>query len=676
MIGRYQIEKLLGKGNFGEVYRAIDSQLDRSVAIKLTWRDYDEEHAQLFLAEAKMLASLDHPHILPVFDVGRHESGAYYVVSKLIDGSDLETELSARKFDVKETTGLVASIADALHHAHQRGLVHRDVKPANILLDKGGSAYLADFGISLSDDDLGRGPGYAGTPCYMSPEQVSGNSHRLDGRADIFSLGVVLYEMLSGKKPFRADSRDELVHQITSMPPKPLRQTDDAIPVWLEESCQKALSKQVEQRYSTATDFAEALRDKTSKGNAVSENAVVPSSTESSANRSWSLRAKVFVGFMVALFVVIASYVGMNAFNVDRAISVDILTQRSQGEFQPINSLLPLRPGDFVRFDVQLNRPSYVRAYWINRRGEPLEIFVAEASGAEQRSVRSLESPTEPDLGWPVSFSADEDNHMESLVVVVDDQPIDDLIRETRTSSSALTDYSLPSYPKDFGDTQEEYDRALESWIGGLAAQFEVVKAIGIPTAEADPLKADFRLRISRDDSMFADIESFGALRNDDLVRFVVHLNRPANLRLIWVDSEGKPVEVFPNDPENGFQGSNPVSSLQSPLGGLAEGWPLEGLAGTEVCILLVGSQPLNSIDLDEFQLARLDQVSSPRVARFFATKDSVSISEPTATRSLGTKSRRVDNSVLQLMDKLRKLDGVEVVQVLTIPHVDVGATH
>jgi len=260
-IGRYRIEKVLGEGGFGLVYLAYDDQLQRLVAIKVPHRERisKPEDAEAYLAEARIVASLDHPHIVPVHDVGRSDDGLCFIVSKFIDGTDLATRLQESRLSTQETVELVATVAEALHYAHKRGLVHRDVKPGNILIDKSGMAYVADFGLALKEEDYGKGGGVCGTPAYMSPEQANGEGHRVDGRSDIFSLGVVFYELLTGRRPFRGDMIEVLI-QIVADEPKPPRQIDDLIPKELDRICLKALSKRASERYSTAMDMAEDLR--------------------------------------------------------------------------------------------------------------------------------------------------------------------------------------------------------------------------------------------------------------------------------------------------------------------------------------------------------------------------------------------------------------------------------
>ncbi len=261
-LGRYSVEARLGAGGFGVVYRGYDDRLERLVAIKVphAWRFHSPGDIARFLQEGRHAARLDHPSIVPVYDVGQTET-CCYIVYKLIEGSSLADRLCQGLLPHDQAVHITAEVAEALAYAHQQGLYHRDIKPGNILLDRAGKPYIADFGVAVREQDLAKQQGLAaGTFPYMAPEQVRGEGHRIDGRADVYSLGIVLYELLTGRRPFEAESREELVDQILHREAKPLRQVRSAIPRELDRICLRAISKRVTDRYPTAGDMAEELR--------------------------------------------------------------------------------------------------------------------------------------------------------------------------------------------------------------------------------------------------------------------------------------------------------------------------------------------------------------------------------------------------------------------------------
>jgi eukaryotic-like serine/threonine-protein kinase len=269
-LGRFLLLEERGAGSFAQVFRAWDPELEREVALKLPRAGTLASTAdtERFLREARSAARLHHPGIVTLHEIGQLEDGTCFLVEEFIQGPTLAQRLRQHSLDPRDAALLVAQVARALHYAHEQGVIHRDLKPANILLEEkeaNGSASffprITDFGLAkrVTEEQSLTQPGQMlGTPAYMSPEQARGEANRVDPRSDLFSLGVILYEMLTGERPFQGHG-PRLLAQILEDEPRPPRQLHDKVPRDLEVICLKCLAKSPVRRYATALALAEDL---------------------------------------------------------------------------------------------------------------------------------------------------------------------------------------------------------------------------------------------------------------------------------------------------------------------------------------------------------------------------------------------------------------------------------
>jgi len=299
---RFEVLKRAGVGAFGSVWKAHDKELGRTVAVKVPRRDQlDERETQRFLQEARNAAQLKHPNIVSVYEVGCYEEGVY-IVAEYVEGQSLDELLKQQPPTAHQAAELCGVIAEAVHYAHEAGVIHRDLKPANIIVDADGVPHITDFGLArrTSDDATLTADGrLLGTPAYMSPEQVQADSRQIDHRTDVYALGVLLFELLTGERPFRG-SVQMLIHQVMETEAPRVRELNSGIPRDLENICAKCLEKDPRRRYQNARLLAEDLQ-RFVGGEPVTARPLAPPIRV----WRWCRRNRLAAGLMAAVFLVL-----------------------------------------------------------------------------------------------------------------------------------------------------------------------------------------------------------------------------------------------------------------------------------------------------------------------------------------------------------------------------------
>jgi serine/threonine protein kinase len=424
-IGRYRVQRLLGSGGFASVYLAWDGQLERQVAIKVPLATHLEPEADRprFVEEARAVARLRHTGIVGLFDTGELDDGTVYLVMQYIDGLSLRDLLDRGPLTYDKAASIAAQVARAVGAAHRLGVVHRDLKPSNILIDSQGDVHVADFGLAVRETNQHLRAGEcAGTLAYMSPEQLRGETHQLDGRSDVWSIGVLLYEMLTDRLPFSGSSRDQICQEILHRDPRPPRQFDSQIPRATETVCLKCLEKRAGDRYATAEDAADEL-------------------LRTGSHQRRSIR---WFAIAVAVLVVVAGAIGWHpvwhgspnpADNQARSEPTDgnvrilVWTPRvpsNTGIRLGESGVVSLSTGDRVRLEAELNQPGYIYIVWLDSEHQALPVYPWlqgqwQVRAPTEMARLHLSLPDTQDRGWEMQNS---NSGMETVVLMARPTPL------------------------------------------------------------------------------------------------------------------------------------------------------------------------------------------------------------------------------------------------------------
>ncbi len=416
-IGRYEIKSELGRGGMATVYKALDPSSGREVAVKVLPREFlhDPQFRARFETEIKTVAQLEHPAIVPIYDVGEEDGQPYFVMRNMTGGS-LSDWLKQGAFSPQDTARIVERLAKALAYAHKRGIIHRDLKPGNVLFDSNGDPFLSDFGVAkLAESAQGiTGSGVIGTPAYMSPEQAQ--SGQVDNRSDIYAMGAIIYELLTGQQPYRADTpMGVVIKHITDPVPDILRDNPNLAPE-LDVVIRTAMDKDKEKRYPTIIELAKALNKAAfgEEGHVVSDSSTLtvrprdPNMTGELTMTSPSKKSGMWVvAGAVVLVLIVAGVFLFRGTPATSAVTEAPLVATSAAVFSPVPptnippTTIPVTATNAISITPSLLPPLPVFPGGADRMAliSAKEIWVMNMDGSQARAVTSTGSP-KTNLQW------------------------------------------------------------------------------------------------------------------------------------------------------------------------------------------------------------------------------------------------------------------------------------
>jgi serine/threonine protein kinase len=477
--GSYELIGEVARGGMGIVYKARQPKLDRIVAIKtIVQQQFASDSAvRRFQVEAEAAAKLDHPGVVPIYDVGEQD-GELYLCMAYVDGESLAARVARGPLAADEAARIVRDVAEAVQHAHDRGIIHRDLKPANILIDTAGRPRVTDFGLARKQDvvcSLTSDGSVIGTPAYMSPEQALGQNDAIGPLSDVYSLGAVLFHLLTGHQPFSGANVFEIVQRVRCDQPERPRDLEPSIPEPLETICLRCLAKSPRDRYPTAQALSDDL-NRYLDGQAVS----TPTPHRKTKWTGLAVAAGLAAAISV-LAVCAATLLSRRANSTDASSAVnppagDISPKATADKLPPLSGdltvkvwdpqkgssrrglafespdALPLRYGDQIRVEAKTSRPAYLYLIWITPEGEAVPIYpwtpatpwkpeYWRSRPKVEKPVETVSLPTQAGKGWPIESG----KGFETIVLMARDEPLPDNIVLESVFASLPPQQSSPS---------------------------------------------------------------------------------------------------------------------------------------------------------------------------------------------------------------------------------------